>query len=358
MGRLTDVAAPGSTLARVAETALVALVAVVLLVAVATLGALRRGRGGLRRLAVPVQHEAFRRRDERGAMSLVELVVTTVIASVLLAAIGTVAAVAERSAAMTSSSYGAARRADTALASAMSAISDASPVHGCVLTSSGTPESGPTAVYGIGFSNCAQSEATTPAVAAAYRFPHAANGEARGLCWFSYPGGGAGLVPPDLRCLVLYADHTLWAFDWPPLQGISYTQCNPSSCFGASAPYIFQCNPSSCSSSNTGAPVALPPEPSSSAPYSGIATFAGKTSISPECSPTTQPARCPFVFTDKTGQLITNPSTNLPGIYGVQVNVREDYGTLGPTKEFSSSSSYQAYVGSAAQGGKQSWQSI
>lgn len=259
------------------------------------------------------------RRDESGAISLVELVIVTVLASMLLVVIASVAAVAERSASLASSEYGASRRANAVLTSAMTAISDASPLYGCTLSNAGNQLSG-AAVYSQQLSGCAQEKPQTSAVAAA-----SSSGSAQGLCWYSYPGSGQGLVAPDLRCIVSYPDGEMWAFDWPPATGATYTTCPPTSCFGTSAPQ----------------PGSLPPEPTPST--GSYATFAGKT----------KPGSAPFVFTTSTGQPASSPSE----IYGVGVNVVEDY-KGGHAVNFSQSYSYQSYIGSAVQGSSGSWQTI
>lgn len=311
-----------SSIVRLAGTA--ALVVGVLIV-LAVLTVTQRSRSGLRCLYAPAQDDD-KGHDDRGAVSLVEMVVVTALASVLLFAIASVAMVSERSGALASANYGAARRANTVLSSAMNAISDASPVYGCVLTNQGqslNPQV-PGAVYSVSLTNCARYEAQPqpdPTAVAAFA---TSNGGPQGLCWYSYPGSGEGLVAPDLRCLVAYPDHTIWSFDWPPTSGLSYTQCNPSSCFGTTAP----------------APGSLPSEPGPST--GSVAAFAGRTQ-----------AAQPFAFMTSDGQ----PATTSSSIYEVQVQVVEDYGGA-KAENFSQSYTYKAYVGSAVQGSEQSWQSI
>jgi hypothetical protein len=303
--------------ARLAGTAVLI---VGVLVVLAVLAVTNRNRSGLRHLCAPAPTSGPRARGERGAVSLVEMVVVTALASVLLFAIASVAMVSERSAALAGSEYGAARHASTALSSAMGAISDASPIYGCVLTSQGQQLSGAPAVYSQPLTDCARSEPQTAAVAAF----SSSTGGPQGLCWYSYPGAGTGLVAPDLRCLVAYPDNTIWSFDWPPVSGLSYTQCDPGSCFGSSAPQ----------------PGSLPPEPG---PSTGdVATFAGRTQ-----------APQPFTFTASGG----SPATTASSVYEVDVQVIEDYGGV-KAENFSQSYTYKAYVGSAVQGSEQSWQTI
>jgi len=294
--------------------------AIGVLAVLAVLAMTNRSRSGLRHLCAPAPTSGPRSHGERGAVSLVEMVVVTALASVLLFAIASVSMVAERSAALAGSEYGAARRSGTTLSSAMSTISDASPIYGCVLTSQGQSLSGAPAVYSQPLTDCARSEPQTAAVAAF----SSSTGGPQGLCWYSYPGAGTGLVAPDLRCLVAYPDNTIWSFDWPPVSGLSYTQCDPSSCFGSSAPQ----------------PGSLPPEPG---PSTGdVATFAGRTQ-----------AAQPFTFIASGGSSATTPSS----VYEVDVQVIEDYGGV-KAENFSQSYTYKAYVGFAVKGNEQPWQVI
>jgi|GEM_PF-2700127 type II secretory pathway pseudopilin PulG len=322
---------PTVAMAGVARFAWAAVLVIGVLSLAALLTATSRCRSGLRSLYA-------RSHDERGAISLVEMVVVMALATVMLMAIASVAMVSERSAALASSNFGAARRANTALVSAMNAISDASPIEGCTETAQGVQLSGDPAVYSQPLSNCAQMAPQTAAIAT---FADSTNGSqgpcwysficlqspangSQGLCWYSYPGSGAGLVAPDLRCLVAYQDGTIWSFDWPPLPGATYTSCDPSSCFGTSAPQ----------------PGALPPEPNAST--GSTATFAGRTQ-----------AAHPFTFLTSDGKQASTAGS----IYEVEVNVVEDYwGTK--SEDFSQSYTEDAYVGSAVQGDNQSWQSI
>lgn len=299
----------------------------------------RKSRGSLRYLIVHWQREALQDRDghirsrleaphrgDRGAVSLVEMVVVTAMASVLLFAIASVAMVSERSAVLASSNYGAARRANTALSSAMSAISDASPIYGCVLTDQGEQLSG-SAVYSQPLTSCAQTEPQPQPGPIAVEAISPSSGWPQGLCWYSYPAGSQGLVPPDLRCLVSYSDHTIWSFDWPPVSGTTYTSCNPNSCFGTGAP----------------APGALPSEPSSST--ANVATFAGRTA-----------AAQPFTFTSNASCSPSDQTSTLSAIKCVSISVIEDYGGL-KSEDFAQSYTYKAEVGSA-EGSGGSWQTI
>lgn len=290
----------------------------------AVLAMARRSRSGLHSLYAPVQdgHEGY---NDRGAVSLVEMVVVTAMATVMLMAIASVAMVSERSAALAKSQFGASRRANVVMSAAMSSISDASPVYGCVLTDQGTQPSGP---YSTPLSNCARYEAQTAAVAA---FPSSTSGP-QGICWYSYPSSDEGLVAPDLRCLVAYPNHTIWSFDWPPVYSTqgppTYTSCDPSSCFGNTAPQ----------------PGSLPQETSTS--LANVATFAGRTQ-----------AAQPFTFLaiSSNGQIGT--ATSASSIYEVELQVVEDYGGA-KAEDFSQSYTYKAYVGSATRGSEQPWQTI
>lgn len=306
---------------RLARVALTVCAVTALAVAFFVLMVFCTGRRGLRRLAVA---------SERGAISLVELVVVTVLASVLLLAVASVAAVTERSSATASAQYGATRRANVVLSSAMSAMSDASPLYGCVLTTAGQQSTAPQ--FTTPLSQCAKFSPATSAVEAA---------SSSGLCWYAYAGKVVGLAPPALRCLVAYSDHTLWSFDWPATASATYTSCQPNSCF-AGAPQ----------------PGSLPSEPTSST--ASAATFAGRVG-----TPTNKPTSCPgldlaastlFVFTSTSG-CIAPSASNLSQIYGVELRVVEAYGA-GQSKTALPNNDYQAYVGSAVEGGQQSYSSI
>ena len=285
------------------------------------MGIVRAGRMGVVHLYSRPGHEGVER-DERGAVTLVELVVVTVLASIVLAAVAAVAAVAGRSAAMVSSSYGAQRRANAALSSAMSSVPDASPLHGCSLTSAGVVEQGVPAVFSTPLSSCAQITAVGAPVEAA----SSTAGGPQGLCWYAYPSSGTGLVPPDLQCLVSFPDHEVWSFDWPA-QNCTYTSCSPP-------------NGGNTNSSFPGAPAAgsLP-----SAPGAG-ATYAGQTASAQ-----------PFTFIGANGSVLSGTITPSQ-VYEVVVHVDESYG--GGTSRGSKTYTYKDFVGSGAQGGSGSWQGI
>lgn len=228
---------------------------------------------------------------DAGAVTLVELVVVTVLASIILAAVAAVALVAEKSSVTVSSTYGAQRRANAVISTAISSLSSAAPLEGCRVVSNplpGQPSSYSPPTLAVPLGNCAETGPVAPPVAVA---------SPNGMCWYSYSSLAAGLVPPDLRCLVEYPDHTLWSFDWQPLSSATYTSCDV--CYrGNDLPAV------QIQGANSLAFSTLPNEPSGST--SGVATFAGRVTAN-DPSPFTY-----YAVTSPTGQPAANPGWQIP----------------------------------------------
>jgi len=211
--------------------------------------------------------------NERGAVSLVEITLAMVLAMVLLGTIALVSVVAEHSAALAGSEYGAARRSGTALTSAISSLGTATPAYGCyepVHPEPGQQATNNPPLLNVPLDQCAKMVVATQVQPANVPAPLLAlattPGSAQGLCWLAAESEAVGLVAPDLRCLVAYTDGTLWSFDWPPENGATSTTCDPTTCYGAG----------SAGPTYTPQP-ALPPEPTSTS--GGVATFAGRTAL-------------------------------------------------------------------------------
>ncbi|MCL6091575.1 MAG: hypothetical protein M1435_01275 [Actinobacteria bacterium] len=228
---------------------------------------------------------------DAGAVTLVELVVVSVLASIILAAVAAVAIVAEKSSVTVSSTYGAQRRANTVISTAISSLSSAAPLEGCRVVSNplpGQPSSYSPPTLAVPLGNCAETGPVAPPVAIA---------SPNGMCWYAYSSLAAGLVPPDLRCLVEYPDRTLWSFDWQPLSSATYTSCDM--CYqGNDLPAV------QIQGANSLAFSTLPNEPSGST--SGVATFAGRVAAN-DLSPFTF-----YAATSPTGQPATNPGWRIP----------------------------------------------
>jgi len=259
------------------------------------------------------------RRGEDGAVTLVELVVATALAGLLLVVVAGVAASTERSVDLSAAGFGAQRNATAVLDSAISAISDAGPIGAC--QGSGGDS------FVVALANCQVVVSTGPAVVGA-----SSGGAPDGLCYYDYPNAQVGLVAPDLRCLVAYADGSLWSFDWPAISGETYTNCNPANCFGSGAP----------------APGSLPAEPTGP----GQAGLLAGTVSSPASA---------FGFYNQTGVplslSVSSGPTVLAEVASVDVVASETWGA-GASKDYSTTYTYSAVIGSALEEAQQSWSSI
>jgi len=289
---------------RLAAWALTLALTAAYLLIIVVLSIFRRGRHSVVRL----------HRHEAGAFGLIELMISVVLASFLLWTIGTVADVAEHSAAYVGSQAKAVRGADTALALTVADIADATPLHGCAKYADGSQVPS-LDFYNVQPSACSQFAVGQGAIAYA-----SANVNAKGICWYSAQSNNIGLTAPHLRCLVTYQDGTIWSFDWPPMPGAYYTTCAPGSCFGFD-------------------PVTqgLPPEPSANSPSSSAASFVGTTA-----------SQAPFDFFDSRGNAIDPAPGNLADIYSVELNVKVTYGGR-PSTRYYTTYTYQSFVGSAVQ---------
>jgi len=254
-------------------------------------------------------------RDERGAATLVELIVASALAVLLVGAVLTAAFSTQQDVSLAGADFAAGRATSEVLATALQSMSDAQPLGAC---------QGPGGLsQDVALSQCNNPVASGPAVEAA-----STGTVPGGLCWYSYPSTSTGLVAPDLRCLVAYADGTLWSFDWPPQPAATYTSCDPATCFP-----------------HTPASGVLPAEPTAA---SGEATLAGTVS---------QPARA-FQVRDAAGATLSvstsSSQTVLETVYEVDLTVTEAWGA-GRATPYSSAVTYRAVIGSALASQEQSW---
>lgn len=262
-----------------------------------------------------------RARSEVGAATLAEVLIAMALAALLLGVVAGVAATTEVVAASSGSALAAQRSAAQVLASALTSISDASALGACETVSNDEP----TTVLTIPLDNCTDVVEDGPPVEAA-----SSSGAETGLCWYSYPETAIGLVPPDLRCLAAFPDGELWSFDWPAGTGTTYTNCDPSSCFGQAAP----------------SPGELPSEPAGPTPG---ATLAGQVS---------QPGSA-FAFYAQSGAPLSlsasSGAAQLALVYRVVVRASESWGGPTATTAYGASYPYSAVVGSAVSAAQQEW---
>lgn len=196
------------------------------------------------------------RRDEDGAASLIEMVVATTLSLVLLAMIAKVAYTTERSVTSDRVIYNAQNSALRSLSSAIDHLSAAAPLGVCASPAGQVP-----------INQCQTPSQSGPVIAAAVA-ASAGSTAPNGLCFYDYAtvptsgGAGAGLSPPTLTCAVYYPDTgDIYVVSYQPF-GPTYTNCDPTSCFGNQAP----------------APGSLPsqPTPTSCTPLNGCsAVLAG-----------------------------------------------------------------------------------
>lgn len=194
-----------------------------------------------------------RLRGEHGGGSLVELLVATALAMILLAGVGLFAASAERTVTTDQVRLGAEATAEHAIATAVTQLSSAAQLGICASTS-------PASYMPLG--ECLTPAGSGPVIVAA-----SDSGSDQGFCYYDYGAGQQGLFAPNLTCVVAYDDTT--ASDWlmyvvtyTPPSGSTYTDCPPTTCFGSESP------------SATGV---LPPEPTSTSCTASCSAVLGAT---------------------------------------------------------------------------------
>lgn len=166
-----------------------------------------------------------RARDERGATGLVELMVATALALVLLAMISQVGALTERSVKVDQTLYGAQTSALHTFSAAVDRLGSAGPLGACAAPAGTVPLSG-----------CQTVTETGPVLDAAVSAgadPTAPNG----MCYYAYGQADAGLVTPTLTCAVDYpASGQAFVVTYAPSTAATYTNCEANTCFGGEAP--------------------------------------------------------------------------------------------------------------------------
>lgn len=193
-----------------------------------------------------------RLRGEHGAGSLVELLVATALAMILLAGVGLFAASAERTVTTDQIELGAEASAEHAIATAVTQLSSAAQLGICASTDP--------ASY-MPLNQCLTPAGSGPVVVAASN-----SGSTQGFCYYDYGAGGTGLFAPDLTCVAAYndtaaSDWLMYVVTYSPPSGSTYTDCPPTSCFGSDAP----------------APGALPPKPTSTSCNTSCTAVLGAT---------------------------------------------------------------------------------
>lgn len=181
-------------------------------------------------------------RGERGAGSLVELLVATGLAMILLAGVGLFAASAERTVTTDQVALGAEATAEHAIATAVTQLSSAAQLGICASTNpaSYTP-----------LSSCLTPAGSGPVIVAA---------SDSGFCYYAYAANTGGLFAPDLTCVAAYTTQ-MYVFTYSPSSGATYTDCPPTSCFGSDAP----------------APGSLPPAPTATSCTASCSAVLGAT---------------------------------------------------------------------------------
>lgn len=170
-----------------------------------------------------------RRRGSEGSGSLVELVVATALALILLAMIASIANLTERATTTDRTLFGAQDNALKALSEAVNHLSSAAPLGVCYApaTTNGQPTP---------LSDCqtvTQSGPVIEAATSAGSTPSSPNG----FCYYDYASGGAGLEPPELTCAVDYPTQgRIYIISYQALSSATYTSCTPNTCFGPQAP--------------------------------------------------------------------------------------------------------------------------
>lgn len=260
------------------------------------------------------------KRSEAGATTLVELLVATALAMVLLAMVGTLAYQIERSMTQDNAGFVAETGAMKNLSVALDNLSNGAQLGACVSPAAGTP-----------LGQCTHVSSTGPVIEAA---------GPSGFCFYAYMQTSAGLTPPSLECVVAYPNSTatgqnIYSITYAPATGATYTSCAPSSCFGTDAP----------------APGALPQ------------TAPNATDCSAQCNAklvgATSTTSGPFTFYSQTGavNVANTPSaTVLASIQSVTVTAPVQHGTFGHKRQYTYTSS--GAVSGNAYAEEESWAAI
>lgn len=193
-----------------------------------------------------------RPRGEQGGGSLVELLVATALAMILLAGVGLFAASAERTVTTDQVELGAEASAEHAIATAVTRLSSAAQLGICA-------SSNPPSYVPLG--QCLTPAGSGPVIVAA-----SDSGATQGFCYYDYGVGQQALFAPNLTCVVAYNDTAtpdwlMYVVTYSPPSGSTYTDCPPTSCFGSGAP----------------APGALPPEPTQTSCTASCSAVLGAT---------------------------------------------------------------------------------
>jgi len=265
-------------------------------------------------------------RDERGATGLVELMVATALALILLAMISQIGALTERSVKVDQGLYGAETSALHTFSSAVDRLGSAAPLGTC---SSPAGE--------VLLSKCHKVTETGPVLDAAVSAgsdPTAPNG----MCYYAYDQSVPGLVAPTLTCAVDYpADGDIYVITYAPsaTTTTTYTNCEANTCFGGEAPN----------------PGYLPPEPTT--------TNCTADECSAVLAAVVEGNQAGFHFFTETGPVHGldegEPATSLAGISRVVADVTVSAGAYGQTASYNYT--FTASVSTVAYRQAQSWES-
>jgi len=271
-------------------------------------------------------------RDERGATGLVELMVATALALILLAMISQIGALTERSVKVDQGLYGAETSALHTFSSAVDRLGSAAPLGTC---SSPAGE--------VLLSKCHKVTETGPVLDAAVSAgsdPTAPNG----MCYYAYDQSVSGLVvpglvAPTLTCAVDYpADGDIYVITYAPspTPTTTYTSCEANTCFGGEAPD----------------PGYLPPEPTTTNCTADDRCAAVLAAV-------VEGNQAGFHFFTETGPVHGldegEPATSLAGISRVVADVTVSAGAYGQTASYNYT--FTASVSTAAYRQAQSWES-
>lgn len=260
------------------------------------------------------------KRSEAGATTLVELLVATALAMILLAMVGTLAYQIERSMTQDNAGFVAETGAMKNLSVALDNLSNGAQMGSCVSPGAGTP-----------LGQCTHVSSAGPVIEAA---------GPSGFCFYDYTQTSVGLTPPSLECVVADPNSTatgqnIYSITYAPATGSTYTSCAPSSCFGPDAP----------------APGALPQTTPNASNCSGqcnakLVGVIGTTSS-------------PFAFDSQTGavNVANTPSTTvLASIQSVTVTASVPHGTFGHKRQYTYN--HTASVSGNAYAQEESWAAI
>jgi len=163
----------------------------------------------------------WRKRGEEGAVSIVELLVTVVIASLVLAAAGGILYSAQQTSGTIVGTLASSQQVEQDSAVAVRDLGNALPLGACSTDAPGS--------YATPWNNCAQPVFSGPSLGLA---------QANAMCFFSYPQTQASATnpsepAPNVKCLAVVpltgnSAEDLWLLSLSPVTGATSTNCNPT----------------------------------------------------------------------------------------------------------------------------------